>query len=34
MTGDDQHTLAVADAIFDGLYEYHRRALILGREPA
>ena len=34
MTGDDQRTLAVADAIFDGLYEYHRRALILGREPA
>ncbi len=34
MTGDDQRTLAVADAIFVGLYEYHRRALILGREPA
>ena len=34
MTGDDQHTLTVADAIFEGLYEYHRRSLILGREPA
>ena len=34
MTGDDQRTMTIADAIFDGLYEYHRRALILGREPA
>ena len=34
MTGDDEHTLAVAGAVFDGLYEYHRRRLMLGREPA
>jgi hypothetical protein len=33
MTGDDDHTLAVSGAIFDGLYEFRRR-LLLGREPA
>jgi hypothetical protein len=34
MTGDDEHTLAVSGAVFDALYEYHRRRLLLGREPA
>ena len=34
MTGTDAHTLAVSGAVFDGLYEYHRRRLLLGREPA
>jgi hypothetical protein len=26
--------LAVAAAVFDGLYEYRHRALLLGRDPA
>jgi hypothetical protein len=30
--GDDE-ILAVSEAVFDGLYEYRRRALLLGREP-
>jgi hypothetical protein len=30
--GDDE-ILTVAGAVFDGLYEYRRRALLLGREP-
>ncbi|WP_433272584.1 chromate resistance protein ChrB domain-containing protein [Actinosynnema sp. CS-041913] len=34
MIGDDEHTLAVATPIFDGLYEYYHRAGMLGREPA
>jgi hypothetical protein len=34
MTGDDERTLAVSAAIFDGLYEFTRRRLLLGREPA
>jgi hypothetical protein len=34
MTGSDEHTLAVSGPIFDGLYEHHRRRLLLGREPA
>ena len=34
MTGTDEQTLAVSGAVFDGLYEYHRRRLLLGREPA
>jgi hypothetical protein len=34
MTGGDEHTLAVSGAVFDGLYEFHRRRLLLGREPA
>jgi len=34
MTGTDERTLAVAAALFDGLHEYHRRRLLLGREPA
>jgi hypothetical protein len=34
MTGGDERTLAVSAPLFDGLYEYHRRRLLLGREPA
>ncbi|MFC8587571.1 chromate resistance protein ChrB domain-containing protein [Streptomyces sp. NPDC057217] len=34
MTGDDTHTMAVANPVFDGLYAYYRRAASLGREPA
>ncbi len=32
--GDDGHVLQLTGPIFDGLYEYHRRRLLLGREPA
>jgi len=34
MVRDDDEVLAVAAAVFDGLYEYRRRALLLGRDPA
>ncbi|WP_033329304.1 chromate resistance protein ChrB domain-containing protein [Streptomyces yerevanensis] len=34
MTGDDEHTMAVTKPVFDGLYEFYRRATFLGREPA
>ncbi|MGY1617536.1 chromate resistance protein ChrB domain-containing protein [Geodermatophilus sp. SYSU D00691] len=34
MTGTDGRTLAVSGPLFDGLYEFHRRRLLLGREPA
>ncbi|MFJ3785905.1 chromate resistance protein ChrB domain-containing protein [Streptomyces sp. NPDC090093] len=34
MTGDDTHTMTVANPVFDGLYAYCRRAASLGREPA
>ena len=34
ITGTDQQTLAVGEAIFAGLYEFYRRSLILGRDPA
>jgi hypothetical protein len=34
MTGSDEQTLAVSGPVFDGLYEYHRRLLLQGREPA
>ena len=30
----DERILELTGPIFDGLYEYHRRALLLGREPA
>src|SRR4029434_2772864 len=30
MTGDDPRTLEIAAALFDGLYEYHRRGLLPG----
>ena len=31
---DDEHILAVTKPLFDGLYEYFRRAEAMGREPA
>ena len=34
MTGTDEQTLGVSGPLFDGLYEYQRRRLMLGREPA
>jgi hypothetical protein len=34
MTGSDEATLVVSGPVFDGLYEFHRRRLLLGREPA
>ena len=32
MVRTDEEILAATDAIFDGLYEYRRRALLLGRD--
>lgn len=34
MVADDDAALAVSGVLFDGLYEYRRRALLLGRDPA
>jgi hypothetical protein len=34
MICDEQQTLELTGPVFDGLYEYHRRAMLLGREPA
>ena len=34
MVLEDPDVLAAAGALFDGLYEYRRRALLLGRDPA
>ncbi|WP_432974173.1 chromate resistance protein ChrB domain-containing protein [Dactylosporangium sp. CA-233914] len=34
MVCDDERMLEVTGPIFDGLYEFQRRALLLGREPA
>lgn len=34
MVCDDERMLELTAPIFDGLYEYHRRAMLLGREPA
>ncbi|WP_028281142.1 chromate resistance protein ChrB domain-containing protein [Arthrobacter sp. H5] len=34
MIHDDVQVLAVSGAVFDGLYAYYHRALILGKEPA
>jgi hypothetical protein len=34
MVCDDDRVLELTGPVFDGLYEYHRRALLLGREPA
>ena len=34
MTLDDPGVLAVTGPVFDGLYEYHRRATLLDRPPA
>jgi hypothetical protein len=33
MTSADDRVLELAGPLFDGLYEYHRRATLLGREP-
>jgi hypothetical protein len=32
MTSDDDTVLALAEPVFDGLYEYYRRSLILGTD--
>jgi hypothetical protein len=34
MVRNDEELLALSGPIFDGLYVYRRRALLLGREPA
>lgn len=34
MTSDDERILALTGPMFDGLYEYYRRGMLLGREPA
>jgi len=34
MAYDDELILHLTGPIFDGLYEYYRRALLLGRDPA
>ncbi len=34
MVCDDAQVLELSGPLFDGLYEYHRRAMLLGREPA
>lgn len=34
MVRSDDEVLAVAATLFDGLYEYRRRALLLGHDPA
>ena len=33
MVRDDQELLALSALLFDGLYEYRKRTLLLGREP-
>ncbi len=34
MVADDDQSLTVSSVLFDGLYEYRRRGLLLGRDPA
>jgi hypothetical protein len=34
MVVDDQRVLSLTGPLFDGLYEYFRRGMLLGREPA
>jgi hypothetical protein len=34
MTHEDEQLLAITAPLFDALYEYHRRAILLGREPS
>ena len=34
MTGTDERTSAVSEAMFSGPYEFYRRSLLLGREPS
>ncbi|MFI2371214.1 chromate resistance protein ChrB domain-containing protein [Streptomyces sp. NPDC018833] len=33
MICDDERTLELTGPLFDGLYEYHRRAMLIGRNP-
>ena len=33
MVREDEQLLALSGPLFDGLYEYRKRALLLGREP-
>jgi hypothetical protein len=34
MMHDDVRVIELSEPLFDAIYEYHRRALLLGREPA
>ncbi|CAL9286689.1 MULTISPECIES: chromate resistance protein ChrB domain-containing protein [Streptomyces] len=34
MICDDERTLELTGPLFDGLYEYQRRAMLIGRDPA
>ena len=34
MVCNDEQTLAITKPVFDGLYEFYRRSLLLGREPS
>lgn len=34
MVCDDEQVLALTGPLFDGLYEFFRRELLLGREPS
>jgi hypothetical protein len=34
MIHDDEEVLALTEPLFDGLYEFKKRALLLGREPS
>jgi hypothetical protein len=34
MVRDDDDLLALSAPLFDGLYEYRKRALLTGRDPA
>jgi hypothetical protein len=34
MVRDDDEVLAVSTVLYDGLYEFLKRAQLLGREPA
>ena len=34
MVADDDQVLAVGQLLFDGLFEYRRRAMLLGKDPA
>ncbi|AJC60706.1 chromate resistance protein ChrB domain-containing protein [Streptomyces sp. 769] len=34
MICDDERTLELTGPLFDGLYEYHRRAMLIGRTPS
>jgi hypothetical protein len=34
MVTDDHTTLEVTGPVFDGLYEYYKRSLLLGKDPA